>query len=200
MSVFEDIHAERVLGSLAMFDRLIFKGHLTGLYKPGAVSAFLWSQGFHMVQFSRYAQQATQTISDNVKAVAAQAGRPYIYLDHATTRRKGQSKEDLARQVARRQGVTEGLICVISVAEPASSIEVKPDQATHRLVARPRQRKCVHHYLYLVDPELGFMHICVQSLASLRHPNLGRTAASGPPASSTWPGSATSATTTLCCG
>jgi hypothetical protein len=26
MSVFGDIHAERVLGSLAMFDRLIFKG------------------------------------------------------------------------------------------------------------------------------------------------------------------------------
>jgi hypothetical protein len=30
-------------------------------------------------------------------------------------------------------------------------------------VARPRQRKCVHHYLHLVDPELGFMHICFQS-------------------------------------
>jgi hypothetical protein len=44
MSVFEDMHAARVTGSLTMFDRLIFKGHLTGLYKPGSISAFLWSR------------------------------------------------------------------------------------------------------------------------------------------------------------
>jgi hypothetical protein len=163
MSVFEDIHAERVSGSLTMFDRLIFKGHLRRLYAPGAISAFLWSQGFPMKEFSRYAQEATATITANVKAIAAEAERPYIYLDHATTRDKGQSKEDLARQIAARDGVTEGLVCVISIVEPAWSFDVRPDPATHWLVARPRQRKCVHHYLYLVDPELGFMHICIQS-------------------------------------
>jgi hypothetical protein len=55
MSTLEDMHAERVTGSLTMFDQLIFKGHLTGLYKPEAISAFLWTQGFPMKEFSRYA-------------------------------------------------------------------------------------------------------------------------------------------------
>ena len=59
--------------------------------------------------------------------------------------------------------MTEGLVCVFSIVEPAWSFDVRPDRATHWLVARPRQRKCVHHYLYLVDPELGFMHICVRT-------------------------------------
>src|ERR1700736_5186963 len=143
MSVFEDTHAERVSGSLAMFDRLIFKGHLTGLYKPGAGSAFLWTQGFPMTEFSRYAQAATGAITANAKAVAADAGRPYVYLDHATTRWKGQTKEDLARGIAARDGITEGLICVVGIVEPASSFDVKPDPNTHRLEARRRQRKCV---------------------------------------------------------
>ena len=40
---------------------------------------------------------------------------------------------------------------------------MRPDPATHWLVARPRQRKCGHHYLYLVDAELSFMHICTCS-------------------------------------
>jgi hypothetical protein len=35
VSVFEDIHAERVSGSRTMFDWLIFKGHLRGLYPEG---------------------------------------------------------------------------------------------------------------------------------------------------------------------
>jgi hypothetical protein len=34
MSAFEDLHQDRVTGSLAMFDRMTFKGRLTGLYKP----------------------------------------------------------------------------------------------------------------------------------------------------------------------
>ena len=33
MGVFEDLHRDRITGSLAMFDRMIFKGRLTGLYK-----------------------------------------------------------------------------------------------------------------------------------------------------------------------
>jgi hypothetical protein len=33
MGAFEDLHRGRVAGSLAMFDRMIFKGHLSGLYK-----------------------------------------------------------------------------------------------------------------------------------------------------------------------
>ena len=163
MSMFEVTHAERLTGSLTMFDRLIFKGHLTGLYKPGAISAFLWTQGFPMKEFSRYAQAATGAITANAKAMAAQAGRPYIYLDHATTRWKGQTKEDLARSIADRDGIPEGLICVISIVEPASSFDVKPDPNTHRLEARRRQRKCVHHYFYLIDPEFGFMHIRIQA-------------------------------------
>jgi hypothetical protein len=40
MSVFEDTHASRVMGSLTMFDRLIFKGQLTGLYKQGVSGPF----------------------------------------------------------------------------------------------------------------------------------------------------------------
>jgi hypothetical protein len=36
----------RVAGSLAMFDRMIFKGHLSGLYKGDNARCFLWSQGW----------------------------------------------------------------------------------------------------------------------------------------------------------
>ena len=45
MGVFEDVHGSRVAGSLAMFDRMIFKGHLSGLYKQDNARCFLRAQG-----------------------------------------------------------------------------------------------------------------------------------------------------------
>ncbi len=45
MGVFEDLHRDRITGSLAMFDRMIFKGRLTALYKQNGAKCFLWTQG-----------------------------------------------------------------------------------------------------------------------------------------------------------
>ena len=104
MGAFEDIHRESVIGSLTMFDRLIFKGHLSRLYKPGAVRAYLWDQGAPLTAFARYASQATSVILANAERLAVQAGRPSLYLTGSVTRRAGQTKEDLARSIAEHAG------------------------------------------------------------------------------------------------
>ena len=70
MERFEDLHQRRIVGSLAMFDRMIFHGYLTSLFKPGAISAFLWAQGYPMTEFTRYAQATTEEITANAKAIA----------------------------------------------------------------------------------------------------------------------------------
>src|SRR5947209_7510313 len=97
MGAFEDVHGRRLAGSLTMFDRVIFKGHLSGLYKPGGARSFLWSQGAPLTDFARYARQATKTMVDHAERIAAQAGRPSLYLAGTVSRRNGQTKEDLAR-------------------------------------------------------------------------------------------------------
>ena len=113
MGRFEDVHAGRIVGTLTMFDRMIFKGHLTRLFAPGAISAMLWQQGFPLKEFTRYAISTTEQLTANAKRLAADAGRPYIYLDHARTRGNVQTKEDMARAIAERDGVTEGVVCCV---------------------------------------------------------------------------------------
>ncbi len=108
-TTFEELHRERITGSLTMFDRLIFKGHLTRLHVPGGLRAFLWSQGVPITGFAGYVKRATDALMAHAEAVAAEAGRPSIYLAGPTTRDHGGSKEDLAREIAARDGITEGL-------------------------------------------------------------------------------------------
>lgn len=145
-----------------MFDRLIFKGHLNRLYAPGAVRVLLWSQGVPLKNFAAYVKEATNALVAHADSVAAEAGRPSIFLARTTTRDHGQSKEDLAKEIAARDGITEGLVCVLRAVEPCTSFAVRtgPDGL---ITAVPASRKCLRFYFYLIDSEFGFMHVRLQA-------------------------------------
>jgi len=91
MGVFEDVHRDRVTGCLAMFDRMIFKGRLTALYKENGAKCFLWSQGVALTDFTPYAKWTTARIADTVRGLAEAAGRPVISFDHVKTRNFAQT-------------------------------------------------------------------------------------------------------------
>ena len=162
MGAFDDVHAERITGSLTMFDRLIFKGHLTRLFGNDAVRACLWKQGVPITEFTEYAKRTTGQIAEAVRSIAVETDRPVISFDHVKTRGGANRKDDLARSIAERDGVTEGVVCVISAVEPCWSFQVRRNLKTHRIDVARRERKCLHHYLYLIDPEFGFMHVRIQ--------------------------------------
>ena len=162
MGAFEDLHADRVTGSLAMFDRMIFKGYLTRLYPRENVRCFLWTQGVALKDFTAYAKATTERIANNARKLVTDAGRPVISFDHVKTRNRAQRKDELAKAIAERDGITEGIICLISAVETCMSFQVRRSHKTGRLEATRRERKCLHHYLYLIDPEFGFMHVRIQ--------------------------------------
>ena len=163
MGAFEEVHARRITGSLTMYDRLIFKGHLTCLYKQDGARCYLWTQGVALKDFTPYAKATTAQIADHCRALATEAGAPIISFDHVKTRNRATwHKDDIAKEVASRDGVTEGIVCLISAVEPCMSFQVRKRMATGRIEMFRRERACLHHYLYLIDPEFGFMHIRIQ--------------------------------------
>ncbi len=163
MTTFESLHQDQILGSLKMFDRLIFKGHLLKFFPKGAFKRFLWGQGVLLKQFREYVPKVTAKIKDHVVGLAKQADRPYIYLNSPTTKASGQSKEDVAREIAQRDGIDEGLVCIFSVVEPCRSFGVRYNSETGKLEVNRENRKCLHFYAYLIDREFGWMHVRLQS-------------------------------------
>jgi hypothetical protein len=163
VSAFEMVHRDRVASKLCCFDRMIFKGHLTGLLPPGAFKAFLDRQHVLLKDFAGYVKTASESLKVHAQRVAAGAGRPYVYLADTHTRARGIAKEELARQIAERDGVTEGLICVLAAVEPCSSFDVYRDREAGRLEVVRRRRKCLFFYFYLCHEDLGFCHLRLQS-------------------------------------
>ena len=158
MVTFASIQPEQTTGQLSMFDRILFKGHLTGLYPKDAFARFLSGQKVLLKDFGEYAKGVSAQLKAHAQTIADEAGRPYIYLESAR-----QSKEDLARQIAERDGVQEGLICVLAAVEPCSTFSVRGNRETKHKEVVYQHRKCLHFYFYYIDPEFGFMHVRLQS-------------------------------------
>lgn len=145
-----------------MFDRMIFKGHLSRLYKQDGARCFLWSQGVPLKDFTAYAKATTERIANNARRLVTAAGRPVISFDHVKTRNRTQQKDELAKSIAERDGITAGIVCLISAVEPCMSFQVRKRHDTGRVEMFRRERRCLHHYLYLIDDEFGFMHVRIQ--------------------------------------
>lgn len=153
-SEFERVHADQLCGTLTTVDRLIVHGHLSRLWFPNHMAYFLDRLGVHITRdFGSFVKQASQKVIAHAEALAKKAGRPFLYQDRVV-----HGKDDLARQIATRDGITQGLICVFSTVEPAMCFALVGAGAI-----RPRLRKCLHLYFYVMDRELGFIHIRLQT-------------------------------------
>lgn len=163
MDDFLKVHQDAIEGTLTMFDRIVFRGYLSNLYPEGAFGRFLSHNGVLLKDFAGFVKQTSAELKAHVEQLAQDAGRPYEYLASATTKARGESKEDRARAIAERDHVTDGLICVFAVLELCKSFTVQGNRAARKLVVKRKRRKCLHFYLYFMDAECGFMHVRLQS-------------------------------------
>lgn len=153
-----------------MFDRIIFKGYLSSFFPKGAFQRYLSNRGVLLKNAKAFLEAETGKLKAHAEQTAKKQGRPFIYLDAAHTHaRKGRvnkdSKEAMALSIAKRDGITSGLVCVFSVLETCRSFTVKGNHETHKLEAVKKKTKCLHHYWYLIDPMFGWMHVRIQTWA-----------------------------------
>ena len=171
MATFESVHADAIIGKLDLFDRMLFKGYL-GLWDGAAFERLLNSQHVLLEDFGAYVKKTTSILEEHLAQIAQRSGRPLEYLPVSMTANKGRSKEDLARSIAERDGITEGLIAVLSTVEPCQSFDVRWDPKQKRLAAVRRPRKGLHYYLYFIDRECGLPARALADVVAVRDPGV----------------------------
>jgi hypothetical protein len=146
------------MGILRGFDRVRIRGTKRLLSYAGGLAGYLWHQGVPLTDFGKHAEQTSQGIKDATQQLAKSAGLSVEYLAAP-----GIDKDQRARQIAQRHGITQGLAAVLSAVEPCWSFEVHRDRATKRIELRRAFRKCLHYYHYFLHPELGWMNVRFQT-------------------------------------
>lgn len=158
MNTFLSKHADDVTGTVSGFDRLVFRGTLRRLVYPEGMKTFLNSVAVLLKDFSKYVLATSNRLKEASADVASQASRPLIYLPSSATK-----KETIARQIAVKQTIREGLVCILTAVEPCNSFDIFKNRETKRLELVNRHRKCLHIYHYLFHPVFGFMNARIQT-------------------------------------
>jgi hypothetical protein len=162
MKSFAEIYPSQSLGQLEMFDRMVFQGHLSGLYRTNTFEWYLYQQGIKLTEYKGYAEKVTQQIKDHLEQVAAEAGRKIDYWQGGYQKQR-KSKEEVVRGWVEQAGIKQGLIGIIGTLEMNSVFTIRKNNQTGYLEKRVEQRRCRHYYVYYLDEEFGQMYVRVQA-------------------------------------
>jgi hypothetical protein len=147
-----------IQGVISGADRLVFRGSLRSIQYGFGMMGYLWHKQVPLTGFGKHAEQLTKQIKEASVAEAVRLQRPVQYLASSKV-----DKKKLAEQIAIRDGVNNGLICVLSCVEPCLSFEVGPNAAKKKLELKHRLRKCLFLYHYWIHPLFGFMSARIQT-------------------------------------
>jgi hypothetical protein len=149
---------QHVTGFFSGFDRVRFRATLRPLFCPNGPEVYLNYCKVLIKNFKSFAQD----LSDRLKQLAyekfQQAGRPNVYLPSSEL-----SKEALVEELVAKEPIKEGPIVLLSCVEPCLTFRVRGDHQAKRLRLVMESGKCTHLYHYYQHPEVGLMHIRVQS-------------------------------------
>jgi hypothetical protein len=147
-------HKDKIVGVLECCDRLLLKGYLP--FPNGeSVEALLDRHGILYKDFKRFVTQQSDRLKTHARQLAGKRQRPIIPI------RSGLRKEDHARQIAERDGIREGLVCVFTALENCFSFKMRPGPDKPRLTRF--RLKCQHLYYYFMDRDFGLMHVRLQT-------------------------------------
>src|SRR6476646_6035808 len=150
--------ASIIVGTLHCFDGVIFKGHLA-MAAPKELERFvdyvLKVRRCHFMNV--LAPQYSEGLVEHAQRFARKAGRTYLY------RTGSFAKDKWAEQLMREQRIDSGLVGILCTQETCSSFALVPGEKRPRFISRPRQQRVL--YYYFLDPQLGLIHVRLQTWA-----------------------------------
>ncbi len=151
-------HADKILGVLNGWDRLVFRGSLRQIAFITGMKGFLHKRDVLYKDWEPYTKAVTKTVIEASEREAKELGRGVEYLKSPKT-----NKEEVALRYAARDGITSGVICVLGSTEPCVTYEVHKNREKKLLELQPRSAKCKFLYHYMIDPVFGFMNARIQT-------------------------------------
>ena len=89
MAIFLDLHRDAIGGTIATFDRLIFKGHLNALFPQGAFKRYLDRRDILLKDAGAFFEAETARLKAHAKALADDSGRPFVLPERRPDPRHG---------------------------------------------------------------------------------------------------------------
>jgi len=151
-------YQSHIAGVLSGFDRLVFRGSLRKISYVFGLQGYLWAQNVLLKDFGSHVQQISQQVKQAALQCMQTYDRPVQYLCSSLI-----NKEETARAIAQKDGITHGPVCALTSVEPCLAFDVYRNRQTRQLDLVQRVRKCLFVYQYWQHPVLGWMNARIQT-------------------------------------
>lgn len=151
-------HRDKTTGTLSGFDRLVLRGTLRSITFVDGLRHYLHANDVLLKDFGSHVQRVSGKLRDASENEADDLGRPVQYLNSSQV-----NKEEIAREVLAKDGLSEGLICMLKCVEPCWSFDIHRNRERKKIELVLEQRKCLFLYQYRIHPVFGFMSARIQT-------------------------------------
>lgn len=156
-------YADRILGVLSCYDRVVITGTLPDICHSRAMARHLTAQHIRIFDYTQWAQPLREEIRSHAEALAAENDLEIEFI-----RRNNFRKEDRVKKILAQRGDHPGLVHIFSAMERCAAYQPWHDKTTHKTFLKPTQSKCLHYYFYFIDEELGLCYLRVPTWAPFR--------------------------------
>lgn len=154
---------QHIAGVLNCFDRLVLFGTYKPISYPQAMDWQAYSAGVKRIDYEKkFANELRLEMKAHIKDVAAQEKLDIIHVGQNVR------KESLVADMLTRRGEHEGIVCILSTMESCRCFKVGKNPKTKYLELQWSPGKCLHYYVYLIDPDYGLCYLRVPTWAPFR--------------------------------
>lgn len=156
-------YADKILGVLSSFDRVVITGTIPQIGYADAMSAELRRRRVRIFDFPKFAEPLRDEIRDNAERLARDNGLEIEFI-----RKRNFRKEQRVKEILRERGEHPGLVHIFSAMESCPSFQPWHNKKTGKTYLRHRDAQCLHYYFYFIDERLGLCYMRVPTWAPFR--------------------------------
>ena len=155
MELFTERHAAKITGVLSCLDRVVISGTIPGICYAEGMSGYLRFKGIRIFDYARWAEPLRDQIRQNAQHLAEKAGVDIEHLRSSNLR-----KESLVREILKKRGEHQGLVCIFSAMEGCPSYKPWHDKPSGRTFLKGDTGKCLHTTTFILSTRSSGSAIC----------------------------------------
>ena len=154
---------QNIAGVLGCFDRIVIFGTYKPICHPAAMGYQLFCAGHRLLDYEKtFANTLRLQIVAHMKEVALKEN---VCIRHVGARER---KEALVSQMIEERGDQVGVVCILSAMESCSCFKVGKNKSKGFLELQWSSGKCLHYYVYVIDPDYGLCYLRIPTWAPFR--------------------------------
>lgn len=163
MQLFTERHADKIVGVLSCFDRVVITGMIPDIGYAAAMTGFLDRHDIRVFDYTKWAEPLREELREHAEFLARENGLEIEFIAKNNFR-----KEERIRKIIEQRGTHPGLVHIFSAMEPCPSYKPWHDKKTHKTFLKSCPGRCLHYYFYFILPDLGLCYLRVPTWAPFR--------------------------------